>query len=53
MTKATHERKAHMIKNLVTGERKDHETINKAKIASRNIQLSDGGLGAGAVRVVK
>ena len=55
----THLRKGHIIKDLSTGDSKAYFTpngfnsVNQAKKVSRAIQLSNGGLGCGAVKVGK
>lgn len=51
--KQTHERHQHTIKDLSTGKRKPHESVNAAKRASRTIQLANGGLGMDSVSVAK
>lgn len=52
MKEATHMRRGKVIIDLATGEAKDHSSVNKAKRASRQMQMSaDGRLGAGTVRL--
>lgn len=50
---AKYERKGKTIKNIETGEVETFSSINKAKRRSRELQLSNGGLGCGSLIVIK
>lgn len=54
MSKLKYERKGKLIQDLDTKEVTDHKSKNKAKKASRLLQMSsDGGLGRGCLEVIK
>ena len=51
---AIYERKGAAIKDLRSGEIKDHKFINAAKRESRSLQVAaDGALGRGSLKVVR
>jgi len=53
MKESLFERQHHTTKDLATGKRTPHKSVNEAKRWSRKKQIAlDGGLGHGSVRVV-